>query len=107
MNWEELDVSHNPALLQLECGSNDLKELNVTHNPKLVHLNYVHCNISTLNQGDKPELYRLDCHRNKLTNVDLSDCPKLNDVYYDEGVEVLGLPEDCYVITPYVETSSP
>jgi hypothetical protein len=104
-NLTELDVSQNPALEYLKCSGNDLTELDVSHNPELVMLNCVHCNINTLNLGDKPSLYRLECIRNKLSVLDLSGCPIVNDVYYDEGVEVLGVPAECLFLTPYVETT--
>lgn len=50
-------------------------------------------NISLSGLSGLKEFY---CERNKLISLDVSACTKLKYLYYDEGIILTGVPEDCY-----------
>ena len=72
-NWnylKKLDLSHNPNLTYLDCGSNSLTELNLGGHK-----------LETLNVSNNPNLKKLDCGGNKLTSLDVSGNYSLTELY--------------------------
>lgn len=82
----ELDVSNCPDLIDLQCGANPfLTEIDVTHNPKLVELHTFGCGITELDTSNNPELESLWAFFTPtLARVDVTGNPKLKWFYIDE-----------------------
>lgn len=80
IRFNEVDVTRCETLKCIRLAAT-MTALDVSHQPGLVYLNINDSPvIATLNLGDKPELASFYC-TGELTNLDLSTCPKLEDVY--------------------------
>ncbi len=81
---EELDLSQNPELEELDVTSSNypgfgLSSLDVTHNPKLRRLvTYGNPKIASLDLSGNPLLTSLNCCHNSLTVLDVTKCPKID-----------------------------
>ena len=69
----ELDASHNPALEELYCSSNELTSLNVSNNPALLELYCVLNQLTSLDIRSCTALGLLVCAGNQLTYLDISN----------------------------------
>ncbi|MBR4813449.1 MAG: PASTA domain-containing protein [Lachnospiraceae bacterium] len=86
-----LDVSHNPELVQLSCYRNPINTLDVSNNTKLVNLSCADCGLSELDLSHNTELVQLNVIWNtSLNEIDVSMCPKLEDVLADLALNVIG-----------------
>jgi Leucine-rich repeat (LRR) protein len=64
-----LDLSNNPNLIKLYCGSNQLNSLDVSQNPQLEEL-YCYTNqLTELNLDNNPNLNKVWCFSNHLTEL--------------------------------------
>lgn len=68
----ELDVTHNTALQNLNCDSNQLSELDVSKNTALRHLSCNSNNLSKLDVTHNTTLYDLKCRNNNLYELDVT-----------------------------------
>lgn len=97
-----LDVTKNPNLIELNCGTNSLKSLDLSKNTNLVFLSCPNnenlkklnlssnikleklycggCGLSELDLSKNVELKLLRCSNNALSKLDLSGNPKLSDI---------------------------
>ena len=93
----EIDVSHNPELVELVCGYNDgLRTLDLSHNPKLA---YFACecdvNLESLDLSHNPRLYYLLAFGlSSIDTIDISKnsrlCKAYNEGEYVHETENLG-----------------
>lgn len=81
---ETIDVSKNGNLMILNVSNTRITNLDVSHNPYLIQLYCDHSGsynneykIESLDITHNPELVYLFCAGNKLTSLDISKCPKL------------------------------
>ena len=74
----ELDVSGNPALRVLFCPSNALTALNVTKNTRLETLGCAENALKKLNLAKNARLEWLNCNDNRLTALDVSHNARLD-----------------------------
>ena len=77
----QLDVSHNPALVQLHCANNQLTALDLAANLNLESLN---CNFNKIGQLDLTghnKLIALYCEMNQMSSLTLSGCTELKTLY--------------------------
>ena len=81
-----VDLSYNTALKELNVvGCHNLTSLDLSHNPNLQRLNCGSTGLTSLDLSHNPELEYLRCETNKLTSLDLSNNTKLHEVYCSEG----------------------
>ena len=86
----EIDVTHNPELVELVCGYNEgLRTLDLSHNPKLAYFS-CECdvNLQSLDFSHNPRLYY--CLAFGLSSIDEIDISKNSRLCkaYNEGVYV-------------------
>lgn len=103
---EELDVSHNTKLRQLQCGNNKLTSLDVSqlpelielriqdnkiasidvsHNPELQFLNVIGNGINSLDLTHNTNLGQLIAGKNNLTSLDVSNNQELTRLYFNNN----------------------
>ncbi len=78
---QRLDLSHNPLLTVVNCERNWLTSLDLSHNPELIRLNCRGNALTALDTKNNPELTWLDCSWNQLRTLDFSDNPQLSSLY--------------------------
>ena len=69
---KELNVSSNPVLVELTCGSNKLKNLDVSANPALTRLDCGAAELTSLDVSANTALTSLACDNNGLKELDVS-----------------------------------
>ena len=72
-NLTSLDLSHNPNLQRLNCGSTGLTSLDLSNNTKLHEVYCSEGKLTELNVKQCNLLKKLDCSRNNLTELDTPD----------------------------------
>jgi len=78
-----LDVSQNPALIELWCQYNDLSELDVSRNTALIALHCGGNNLAALDVSQNTALLLLSCYNNELTALDVSRNAALEQLIFD------------------------
>ena len=78
-----LDVSNNPALVNLDCSSNQLTSLDVSNNPALVDLDCAGNQLTSLDVSNNLALESLYCDYNALISLDVSNNLALESLYCD------------------------
>ena len=68
----KLDVSQNPALYRLNCGSNRLTELDMSQNPALSELLCSNNQLTVLDLSYNQALRVINCRNNQLVSLDIS-----------------------------------
>lgn len=74
---EELDVSANTKLIQLDCADNDLSELDLSNNKELLYLFCQQNDFTHLDLSLNTKLDSLNFSQNLLEHIDLSNNPSL------------------------------
>ena len=86
----ELDVSSNPELIRLNCGSstndgtilgNKLTSLDVSENTKLQYLYCQHNQLEKLDVSRNLDLVQINCANNQISTLDVSKNTKLQILY--------------------------
>ncbi|MBE0654141.1 MAG: T9SS type A sorting domain-containing protein, partial [Bacteroidales bacterium] len=93
-----LDISENPALINLKCRSNRLTSLDVSKNTALVALDCRTNLLTSLDVSNNTALKNLDCSSNQMTSLDLSRNTVL------ESINLKNIPtlnEVCVWILPF------
>ena len=80
-----LDLSHNTALITLECEHNQLRSLEISHNVALVILTCFGNQLSSLDVSHNTALALLYCHSNQLTSLDVSHNTALTKLMCDSN----------------------
>ena len=75
-----LDLSKNAKLTELNCGHNQLEVLNVTACDSLTTLSCNNNQLTKLNIGGNIPLSQLNCSSNKLEVLDVSECTQLKSL---------------------------
>lgn len=73
----DVDVTHKPNLVRVECQNNQLTSLILGENKGLTKLNCAHNQLTQLNLNNMIFLEELNCSNNQLTVLDVSDSPEL------------------------------
>lgn len=73
----DVDVTHKPNLIRVECQNNQLTSLILGENKGLTKLNCAHNQLIQLNLNNMISLEELNCSNNQLTVLDVSDSPEL------------------------------
>ncbi len=76
-----LDISHNTALTDLDCGNNRLTSLDISHNTALTSLYCDMNQLTTLDVSHNTALTSLGCSSNQLTSLDISHNTALTSLY--------------------------
>ena len=77
----DLDVSGNPALIELRCSYNQLTHLDVSANIALTLLNCAYNQLTELNVSANSALEVLECYNNQITRLDVSGNPALSTLF--------------------------
>jgi Leucine-rich repeat (LRR) protein len=80
MHLTELDVSKNPLIANLKCGSNDISQLDLSMNKRLESLDFKwggSAGLSTLNLSSNSKLNYINCNNAKLDLLDVSNNTEL------------------------------
>ncbi|MEQ8469838.1 MAG: T9SS type A sorting domain-containing protein [Marinoscillum sp.] len=77
---DNIDLSHNIALRQLDCGGNNLTSLDLSQNINMVQVSCFSNQLTTLSFTENPDLNEINCNNNQLTSIDLSGNPNLTQV---------------------------
>lgn len=77
---EIIDLSNNPALLQIDVTNNDLLELDVSANSALTTLYCASNFIDAIDLSNNTALTILNCSNNSLTSLEVSQNVLLNDL---------------------------
>lgn len=80
---EQLDVKNSKWLKELDCSKNRLTglDLNVTHKPNLVRVECQNNKLTSLILGENQMLEKLNCANNQLTALDVSSSPDLTTLW--------------------------
>ena len=73
----DVDVTHKPNLIRVECQNNQLTSLILGQNKGLEQLNCAHNQLTQLNLNNMISLKELRCQNNQLTALDVSSSPDL------------------------------
>lgn len=73
----DVDVTHKPNLIRVECQNNQLTSLILGENKGLEKLNCAHNQLTQLNLNNMISLKELNCSNNQLTVLDVSSSPDL------------------------------
>lgn len=73
----DLDVTHKPNLVRVECQNNKLTSLILGENQMLEKLNCANNQLPQLNLNNMISLKELKCQNNQLTALDVSSSPNL------------------------------
>ena len=65
-----MDISHNRNLISLICFDGQIEELNLTYNTKLEQLEAWRNRLTTLDVSHNPNLTYLDCGYNYMSSPD-------------------------------------
>lgn len=77
----DVDVTHKPNLVRVECQNNQLTSLILGQNKLLKKLNCAHNQLTQLNLNNMSALKELNCTNNQLTVLDVSDSPELTTLW--------------------------
>lgn len=80
---EQLDVKNSKWLRELDCSKNELTKLDVdvTHKPNLVRVECQNNQLTSLILGENKMLRKLNCANNQLTVLDVSSSPNLTTLW--------------------------
>ena len=80
---EQLDVKNSKWLKELDCSKNELTKLDVdvTHKPNLVRVECQNNKLTSLILGENQMLEKLNCANNQLTVLDVSSSPNLTKLW--------------------------
>ena len=81
----DVDVTHKPNLVRVECQNNQLTSLILGQNKLLKKLNCAHNQLTQLNLNNMISLKDLNCFNNQLTVLDVSDSPKLTTLWLGDN----------------------
>ena len=73
----DVDVTHKPNLVRVECQNNQLTSLILGENKMLRKLNCANNQLTQLNLNNMISLKELKCQNNQLTALDVSSSPNL------------------------------
>ena len=84
-----LDVSKNTKLTKLDCSGNVLTSVDLSSNANLEVVN-LSCNydLNNVSLGDCSSLRELNLQATSVSLIDLSECPNLEVLHFDRGLEV-------------------
>jgi len=88
---KKLDISHNPALRELQIERAGISQLDVSHNPSLSVLWIGQADISELDLSRNTKLEDLMCTQTKVGKLDLSVCPNLKYLMCSENPNITSL----------------
>ena len=77
----DVDVTHKPNLVRVECQNNQLTSLILGENKMLRKLNCANNQLTQLNLNNMISLTELNCANNQLTVLDVSDSPELTTLW--------------------------
>ena len=77
----DVDVTHKPNLVRVECQNNQLTSLILGQNKLLKKLNCAHNQLTQLNLNNMSALKELNCANNQLTVLDVSSSPDLTTLW--------------------------
>lgn len=77
----DVDVTHKPNLVRVECQNNQLTSLILGENKMLRKLNCANNQLTQLNLNNMSALKELNCANNQLTVLDVSDSPDLTTLW--------------------------
>ena len=77
----DLDVTHKPNLVRVECQNNKLTSLILGENQMLEKLNCANNQLTQLNLNNMISLKELKCQNNQLTALDVSSSPDLTKLW--------------------------
>ena len=79
---EQLDVKNSKWLRELDCSKNELTELDVdvTHKPNLVRVECQNNKLTSLILGENKGLKKLNCANNQLTQLNLNNMISLEEL---------------------------
>ena len=77
----DVDVTHKPNLVRVECQNNKLTSLILGENQMLEKLNCAHNQLPQLNLNNMSALKELNCADNQLTVLDVSSSPNLTKLW--------------------------
>lgn len=79
---EQLDVKNSKWLKELDCSKNRLTglDLNVTHKPNLVRVECQNNKLTSLILGENQMLEKLNCANNQLTQLNLNNMSALKEL---------------------------
>lgn len=82
---EQLDVKNSKWLRELDCSKNELTvlDVDVTHKPNLVRVECQNNQLTVLDVSSSPNLTTLWLKNNQLTSLNLDNNPNLNFTYTD------------------------
>ena len=77
----DVDVTHKPNLVRVECQNNQLTSLILGENKMLRKLNCANNQLTQLNLNNMISLTELNCANNQLTVLDVSSSPDLTTLW--------------------------
>ena len=77
----DVDVTHKPNLVRVECQNNKLTSLILGENQMLEKLNCANNQLPQLNLNNMSALKELNCANNQLTALDVSSSPNLTKLW--------------------------
>ena len=77
----DVDVTHKPNLVRVECQNNQLTSLILGQNKLLKKLNCANNQLTQLNLNNMISLTELNCANNQLTVLDVSSSPNLTTLW--------------------------
>ena len=77
----DINLSKNPALMELHCQDNPLTGLDVSKNAALTWLYCKSCGLTRLDVSNNQALAYLNCGYNQLKSLDVSKNPALKELY--------------------------
>ena len=77
----DVDVTHKPNLVRVECQNNKLTSLILGENQMLEKLNCANNQLTQLNLNNMSALKELNCANNQLTVLDVSSSPNLTTLW--------------------------
>ena len=77
----DVDVTHKPNLIRVECQNNKLTSLILGENQMLEKLNCANNQLPQLNLNNMSALKELNCANNQLTVLDVSSSPDLTKLW--------------------------
>ena len=77
----DVDVTHKPNLVRVECQNNQLTSLILGENKMLEKLNCANNQLPQLNLNNMSSLKELNCANNQLTVLDVSSSPDLTTLW--------------------------
>ena len=77
----DVDVTHKPNLVRVECQNNQLTSLILGENKMLRKLNCANNQLTQLNLNNMISLTELNCANNQLTVLDVSSSPDLTSLW--------------------------